>query len=68
MLTLLGEMIINDEIKNKLVNGITISPKKNFCILKIWMKDISIQNIKLLNLPDQLDTKSTLFKKHVPQH
>lgn len=68
IITLLGEMIIKDEMMNQTVNGITVSPKKNFCILKIWMKDISIQNVKMLNLPIKIDTKGTLFKKHVPEH
>jgi hypothetical protein len=32
------------------INGISISPKKNFCILKIWMRDCSLQNPALLNV------------------
>ena len=31
------------------INGISISPKKFFCILKIWIKDTSLENIKFLN-------------------
>ena len=42
--------------------------KKNFCILKIWMRDVQIQNPKLLNLPVTIDTKATLFKKHNPDN
>jgi hypothetical protein len=67
LMTLLSEMLIKEEILNKNINGITISPKKNFCILKIWMRDISIQNVKLLNIPNIIDSKSTLFKQHNPE-
>lgn len=66
LMSLLSEMLIKEEILNKNINGITISPKKNFGILKIWMKDISIQNVKLLNIPDKIDSKSTIFKLHNP--
>jgi len=68
IMTLLTEMLLKDEILNKSVNGITVSPKKNFCILKIWMRDVKIQNPKLLNLPITIDTKTTLFKKHNPEN
>ena len=67
MLSLMTEMLIKEEVLNKLINGITISPKKNFCIVKIWMSNIEIQNPKLLNLPSNIDTRSTLFKRHVPE-
>lgn len=54
----------NDLIsKNTIINGITISPKKNFNILKIWVsncknKDISTIN-KIVNIP------GGIFKKHI---
>ena len=67
MTTLMSEMLIKDEILNQSINGITISPKKNFCILKIWMRNIDTQNVKLFNLPSSVDTKSTIFKKHIPE-
>ena len=31
------------------INGISVSPKKFFCILKIWIKDTTINNAKFLN-------------------
>lgn len=68
IMTLLTEMLLKDELLNKSVNGITVSPKKNFCILKIWMRDVRIQNPRLLNLPVNIDTKTTLFKKHSPEN
>jgi hypothetical protein len=38
-----GSLMVNKE-NMKYVNGITISPKKNFCILKIWFENLKIQN------------------------
>ena len=29
--------ICKDETENKLINGISISPKNGFCIIKIWL-------------------------------
>lgn len=36
--SMLGETFFEDPIKALEINGISISPKKSFCILKIWMK------------------------------
>lgn len=66
-ITLMTEMLVQDEVMNKSICGITVSPKKNFCILKIWMKDVDIQDVKLFNLPEKIDRKSTIFRKHVPE-
>jgi len=35
---IIGNTLIYDENINANINGISISPKKNFCIIKIWMK------------------------------
>lgn len=35
---IVGNTLIDDEIISANINGISISPKKNFCIIKIWMK------------------------------
>ena len=38
----------------QLINGLSISPKKNFCICKIWINSIDDvhKNIELYNIPD----------------
>ena len=41
---LCGETLTVDKENMKYINGITISPKKNFCILKIWITNTKIQN------------------------
>ena len=39
---LIGETLINDKEIIYNINGISISPKKNFCIIKLWIKDTQI--------------------------
>ena len=39
-----GETISTNMNVVPIVNGITISPKKNFCIIKIWMANCNFQN------------------------
>lgn len=65
---LVGEFIIKNDKDNKKINGITISPKKNFCIIKIWFKDCSIQNVKCLNINEKFNLNGCLFKKHANIH
>jgi len=46
------------------VTGITISPKKNFCIIKIWMTDCKNQNPAIVtNEIKELSSQGCLFKK-----
>lgn len=39
---MLGEQLLNEKHPWSIVNGISTSPKKHFCIVKIWMKDLSL--------------------------
>tara|TARA_Y100001978_G_scaffold199513_1_gene213962 strand:+ start:134 stop:586 length:453 start_codon:yes stop_codon:yes gene_type:complete len=56
-------------ITNKLIhnanniNGITISPKKNFNILKIWVSDCTNKDIQTIN--SLIDVPGCIFKKHL---
>ena len=51
------------------VTGITISPKKNFCIIKIWMADCSNQNPAIVTSEVKgLVAQGCLFKKHMPEY
>ena len=49
------------------VNGITISPKKNFCIIKIWMDIPSLQDPNSIVPVPNLSKQGCLFKKHEPE-
>ena len=62
--SLVGESIITNENNN--ITGITISPKKNFCIIKIWMSDCTNQNPDTINYFPGIDSRGCLFKKHNP--
>lgn len=65
---LVGEHIFDDENTVKKITGITISPKKNFCIFKIWLKDCSEQNIGKLKITNKININGCLFKKHTNGH
>ena len=66
--TLAGETITNDLNLNKIINGITLSPKKNFCILKIWTNTCDHQNASIIRPIDNIDSHGCLFKKHNPEY
>jgi hypothetical protein len=50
------------------VTGITISPKKNFCIIKIWMTDCNNQNPAAVTPEIELSPQGCIFKKHTPEY
>tara|TARA_B100000795_G_scaffold270016_1_gene261896 strand:+ start:4975 stop:5532 length:558 start_codon:yes stop_codon:yes gene_type:complete len=63
-----GETLSNNHKMGKIINGITISPKKSFCIIKIWLKDCSVQNpAKLTEIPG-LSIQGCIFKRHKPEY
>ena len=48
------------------ITGITISPKKNFCIVKIWLSTCDFQNSKaIIEIPGGITSQGCLFKKHM---
>lgn len=51
---LAGELLMRDLENANLVNGISITPKKFFCVIKIWIGDKSVlKNIKgKMTFPD----------------
>lgn len=63
--TLVGETLSSNKNLQKEINGITISPKKNFCIIKIWMASCEFKNPKQINNIDILTSSNCLFKKHI---
>ena len=66
---LMGETISDKTEFTSNTTGITISPKKNFCIIKIWMKDCKNQNPTVVtNQIDGLTSQGCLFKKHNPEY
>ena len=63
-----GNTISSDEDFVNNVNGITISPKKSFYIMKIWMSGTDKQNPKSINPINGLNSHGCLFKKHNPEY
>ena len=61
---LLGETLTSPEL-SKYINGITISPKKNFCIIKIWLSTCDNNNPEIITEIDGLSRYGCLFKKHI---
>lgn len=55
----LGGTFLNSEYNDNedninTINGITISPKKNFCIIKIWLSEVLNENVRLAyKIPDK---------------
>ena len=51
------------------VTGFTISPKKNFCIIKIWMADCTNQNPAIVtNEIKGIVSQGCIVKKHAPEY
>jgi hypothetical protein len=65
---LVGESISTNSVFVNCVTGITISPKKNFCIIKIWMTNCDHQNPQIVTSEIRnLTPQGCLFKKHTPE-
>jgi hypothetical protein len=64
---LCGETLCIEEKHNKHINGITISPKKNFCIIKIWLDTSLYQDSNMIVQIPNLTKQGCLFKKHEPE-
>ena len=59
-MALIGENILKNRENMYTINGISISPKKNFCIIKIWNSEkLADTNIK--NCTDSLNKNILLF-------
>ena len=62
---LVGETLYSNDDKFE-INAISISPKKNFSILKIWNKNNEINSIDNLNINlEYFDLKSAIYKSHI---
>lgn len=65
--SLVGENLAKTLPMQKNINGITISPKKNFCVIKIWLAGCEIQNPTMIkSIVNNISPEGCLFKKHSP--
>lgn len=65
--SMIGGTISNKAIFVENVNGITISPKKKFCVVKVWMASCEYQDPALVSPVTELSPDGCLFKKHEPE-
>lgn len=61
-IALFGENINNNS--NNIINGISISPKKSFCIIKIWNKSNKMNNINILKSIKDVSFEGVIYKPH----
>tara|TARA_Y100001980_G_C14538870_1_gene316171 strand:+ start:711 stop:1223 length:513 start_codon:yes stop_codon:yes gene_type:complete len=61
---LLGETLTEDKLSHH-INGITISPKKNFCIVKIWLNTCEYDDASIIKNISELPKHNVIFKKHL---
>ena len=61
---LIGQSLTREQCDYEKINGITLSPKKKFCILKIWMKDCTLDDPNIFVKINNLKCDGCLFKKH----
>jgi hypothetical protein len=64
---IIGETICREDINPLQFNGISISPKKHFCIIKIWNNNSKIQDVNILskNLQAFLNIDEVKYSEHV---
>jgi hypothetical protein len=66
---LVGDTISKQKEFVNSVTGITISPKKNFCIVKIWLSNCNNQNPAVVTSDVKgIIPQGCLFKKHTPEY
>ena len=59
----LGETLSTKECYNNNINGISITPKKNANIIRIWLKDNELVNPECYNI-NTTKFSTLLYKKH----
>jgi len=63
--SLVGESLTDQVNARSTINGITISPKKNFCIVKIWFSNCNYQNPSIIIDDIGISSQGCLFKTHI---
>ena len=65
---LVGETLSPNPRLVSSITGITISPKKNFCIVKVWLSGCEFQDpTEMVDVPG-LTSHGCLFKRHLPAY
>ena len=66
--SLVGETMSDNNKLLSHINGITISPKKNFCIIKVWLANCSFQDAAVIREVHGITSHGCWFKRHVPEY
>jgi hypothetical protein len=66
--SLIGETLTENMGLLDNINGITISPKKTFCIVKIWTAVCDYHDPNIIIKIPELTTNGCIFKKHNPEY
>ena len=65
---LVGETLSPNPRLVSSITGITTSPKKNFCIVKVWLSGCEFQDpTQMIDVPG-LTPHGCLFKRHLPAY
>ena len=66
-LLMVSETILNETDIQKNINGITVSPKKNFCIIKLWFNSevTKTTSITVNKNVKELENYEGIFKQHM---
>ena len=62
-----GETLMKKRENSHHVNGLTVSPKKNFCIVKVWLDTIQFQDPNVMSDIPNLSKQGCIFKQHSPE-
>ena len=66
---LVGEQLAKTGAVQNSITGITISPKKNFCVIKIWLSKCDKQDPNIINnIVENIQPQGCLFKRHNPKY
>jgi len=66
---LVGNTLSSNKACMATINGISVSPKKKFCIIKIWLSGCEFQDPTIItNAIPGLVPQGCLFKKHTPEY
>ena len=60
-----GETLCVNRQYSKFINGITVSPKRSFCIVKIWLANCNYQNPVVISDNLGISSQGCLFKTHI---
>ena len=61
-------MLVGETLSSKAksrINGVTVSPKKNFCVLKVWMETCEEQNPQVIDTESGVVSNGCIFKRHI---